>query len=49
VAADSAALADPQAAPARLTLDTTLTLAAGRAALVTYDEDIRRLRVVTRH
>lgn len=49
VAADSAALADPQAAPARLTMDTTLTLAAGRAALVTYDEDIRRLRVVTRH
>jgi hypothetical protein len=47
-AADSAA-ADPRAAPPRLALDTTVTLAAGRAALVTYDEDARRLHVVTRH
>jgi hypothetical protein len=46
---DSAAATDPRAAPPRLALDTTVTLAAGRAALVTYDEDARRLHVVTRH
>lgn len=48
-ASDSAAAADPRAAPPRLALDTTVTIAAGRAALVTYDEDARRLSVVTRH
>jgi hypothetical protein len=36
-------------APARLTLDTVVVLAAGRAALITYHEDTRRLRLVTRH
>jgi hypothetical protein len=36
-------------APATLTLDTVVVLAAGRAALITYDEDARRLHVVTRH
>jgi len=48
-AGDSAAAADPRTAPARLALDTMVTLGAGRAALVTYDEDARRLHVVTRH
>ena len=47
--ADSGAVVDPRAAPPRLVLDTTVTLAAGRAALVTYDEDARRLYVVTEH
>lgn len=48
-AAGDSAAADSRAAPPRLALDTTVTLAAGRAALVTYDEDARRLHVVTRH
>lgn len=47
--ADSGAVADPRTAPPHLVLDTTVTLAAGRAALVTYDEDARRLYVVTEH
>jgi len=48
-AGDSTAAADQRTAPARLALDTMVTLGAGRAALVTYDEDARRLHVVTRH
>jgi len=48
-AGDSVTADDARAAPPRLALDTTVTLAAGRAALVTYDEDARRLHVVTRH
>ena len=48
-AGDSAATGDARAAPPRLTLDTTVTIVAGRAALVTYDEDARRLHIVTRH
>jgi hypothetical protein len=47
-AADTAA-ADPRAAPRRLTLDTTVMVPAGRAVLVTYDENTRRLHLVTRH
>ncbi len=48
-ATDSTAARDPHAAPPRLTLDTTVTLPAGRAVLVTYDENIRRLHLVTEH
>lgn len=44
-AIDSAALNDPRVTPARLALDTTVTLGRGRAALVTYDEATRRLYV----
>jgi hypothetical protein len=46
---ETAAAADPRAAPARLALDTAVTLTAGRAGLVTYDEDARRLYVVIQH
>lgn len=47
VTAESTMAEDPQAAPARLSLDTTVTLIAGRALLVTYDENSRRLHLVT--
>ena len=44
---DTTAGDDRRSAPPQLDLDTTVTLTAGRAALVTYDENARRLYVVT--